>query len=451
MRCPKCGNELSREEAFCGQCGAPTLLPARPPETANPPAPRTGGLLRSFNTQAAPPSSPYNPNPAPPSSPYNIQPAPPSNPNHPGMMPPAANSYNLGTPPPSQPLPTRPPAPGPVAGPGQPPFPPRPAGPQQPNDFYQDATEAMIVSPPNGNPNYPQQRFLQAPLQGGYPGTGAYGPPMQPFQAGSHTGPGYPLVQAFPSGQGYGYGMQPNAAQSQKQRGNSFLVIVCVLFVIAFLIAAGVGTLYLLRNQSSQAAAPAATPVPQATTIPSPTPSPVPTSTPTPIATPSPTLTPSPAPDPGFTFCDESCTTNGYSVEYPSTWQQGTTSDNTGVEFKSPKAPDEYAAFKATASTGSDKASDLVNNDLQNNFASRQDYAAPSSLQSTTIGGVTWVYSVATYTLNGQMERIEVYATVRQGRDYIIELQAPDGQFDQINSRYFVTMLGNFQFQSGTT
>src|SRR5229473_2114159 len=125
MRCPKCGNELSREEAFCGQCGAPTLLPARPPETANPPAPRTGGLLRSFNTQAAPPS----------------------NPNHPGMMPPAANSYNLGTPPPSQPLPTRPPAPGPVAGPGQPPFPPRPAGPQQPNDFYQDATEAMIVSP----------------------------------------------------------------------------------------------------------------------------------------------------------------------------------------------------------------------------------------------------------------------------------------------------------------
>jgi hypothetical protein len=439
MRCPKCGNELSREEAFCGQCGAPTMLPARPPETANPPAPRTGGLLRSYNTNAAPPSSPYNTQAMPRSSPY-----------HPGMMSPPANSYNVGTPPPSQPPPTRPPATGPVTGQGQPPHPPRPSGPQQPNEFYQDATEAMIVSPTNSNPNYPQQRFLQAPLQGGYPGTGAYGPPMQPFQTGNHTGPGYPPVQAFPSGQGYGYGMQPNAAQSQKQRGNAFLIIVCVLFVVAFLMAAGVGTLYLLRNQSSQAAAPAATPVPQATTIPSTTPSLVPTATPTPIPTPSPTLTPTPAPDPGFTFCDASCTTNGYSVEYPSIWRQGTTSDNTGVEFKSPRAPDEYAAFKATASTGSDKASDLVNNDLQNNFSSQPDFAAPGSLQSTTIGGVTWVYSVATYTLNSQTERIEVYATVRQGKDYIIELQAPDDQFDQINSRYFVTMLGNFEFQSGT-
>ncbi|HET8851660.1 MAG TPA: hypothetical protein VFN02_03980 [Ktedonobacteraceae bacterium] len=411
------------------------MLPARPPETANPPAPRTGGLLRSYNTNAAPPSSPYNTQAMPRSSPY-----------HPGMMSPPANSYNVGTPPPSQPPSTRPPATGPVTGQGQPPHPPRPSGPQQPNEFYQDATEAMIVSPTNSNPNYPQQRFLQ----GGYPETGAYGPPMQPFQTGNYTGPGYPPVQAFPSGQGYGYGMQPNSAQSQKQRGKAFLIIVCVLFVVAFLMAAGVGTLYLLRNQSSQAAAPAATPVPQATTIQSPTPSLVPTSTPTPIPTPSPALTPSPAPDPGFTFCDESCTTNGYSVEYPSNWQQRTTSDSTGVEFRNPKAPDEYAAFKATASTGSDKASDLVNNDLQNNFSSQTNYAAPGSLQSTTIGGVTWVYSVATYTLNGQTERIEVYATVRQGKNYIIELQAPDDQFDQINSRYFVTMLGNFEFQSGT-
>ena len=86
MRCPKCGNELSREEAFCGQCGAPTMLPARPPETVNPPAPHTGGLLRSYNTNAAPPSSPYNTQAVPRSSPY-----------HPGMMSPQANSYNVGT------------------------------------------------------------------------------------------------------------------------------------------------------------------------------------------------------------------------------------------------------------------------------------------------------------------------------------------------------------------
>jgi len=277
-----------------------------------------------------------------------------------------------------------------------------------------------------------------------------YNPQMQPFQKGNQTGPGYPPLQAFPSGQGYNYGMQPNVTPPPKQRGNVFLIIVCIMFVFAFLIAAGFGAIYLLRNQSSQPTTPATTSAPQATPIPSPMPSPTPISSPTPIPTPSPAITPTPAPAPGFSYCDASCTTNGYSVEYPSTWKQGTTSDSTGVEFKNPTAHDEYAAFKATSSTGSDTANDLVNNDLQNNFASQQGYTAPTSSQSTTIGGVTWVYSVATYTLNNQTERIEVFATVRQGKDYIIELQAPDSQFDDINSQYFVTMLGNFQFQSGS-
>jgi hypothetical protein len=275
-----------------------------------------------------------------------------------------------------------------------------------------------------------------------------YNLPVQPFQTGNYANSSYPPMPPFPTGQGYGYGMQPNVPPSQKQHGRVFLVIICIMFVIAFLGATGIGALYLLRNQSPQAITPATTSAPQATAIPTPSPTAIPS--PTPIPSPSPTLTPTPAAVPGFTFCDASCTTNGYSVQYPSSWIQGTTSDSTGVEFKNPQSHDIYAAFKATSSTGSEQASDLVNNDLQNNFSSLQDYAAPTSLQSTTIGGVTWVYSAATYTLNSQTERIQVYATVRQDKDYIIELQAPDDQFDLINSKYFVTMLANFQFQSGT-
>jgi hypothetical protein len=40
-----------------------------------------------------------------------------------------------------------------------------------------------------------------------------------------------------------------------------------------------------------------------------------------------------------------------------------------------------------------------------------------------------------------------VYATVHQGKAYIIELQAPDAQFDSANTQYFEAMLGRFQFQ----
>lgn len=441
MRCPKCGNELSREEAFCGQCGAPTILPANPPQMTNAPAPRNGGLLRAYNAQSSPQSGALNTNASPQAGSFNTQAVPPSSPYPQGTMPPN-NSYPMSPPPPSQPA--RPQFPGPSSG--QLPSPPRRTGPQQPKNFYQDATEAMIVSPANGNPNYPPYGSPAAPPQN--PGPSRYNLPAQPFQTGNFANPGYPPMQPFPSGQGYGYGMQPNVAPSPKQHGRTFLIVVCIMFVIAFLVATGVGALYLLRNQSPQATTPSSTFAPQATTIPTPSPTSIPS--PTPIPSPSPTLTPTSAAVPGFTFCDASCTTNGYSVEYPSGWVQGTTSDSTGVEFKNPQSHDIFAAFKATGSTGSEQASDLVNTDLQNNFASLQNYAAPTSLQSTTIGGVTWVFSAATFTLNNQTERIEVYATVRQGKDYIIELEAPDAQFDLVNSRYFVTMLANFQFQSGT-
>jgi len=43
--------------------------------------------------------------------------------------------------------------------------------------------------------------------------------------------------------------------------------------------------------------------------------------------------------------------------------------------------------------------------------------------------------------------RIEVYATIHQGKAYIIELQALDSQFDAVNTQYFERMLVRFQFQ----
>ncbi len=96
-------------------------------------------------------------------------------------------------------------------------------------------------------------------------------------------------------------------------------------------------------------------------------------------------------------------------------------------------------------------ASTLVDNDLQSGFSSQPGYIAPTSKSVTTIGGETWTYAIAYYQLNNQKERVEVFATVHAGKGYVIELQAADSQFDAVNSQYFQTMIGRFQFLQSTS
>ena len=57
---------------------------------------------------------------------------------------------------------------------------------------------------------------------------------------------------------------------------------------------------------------------------------------------------------------------------------------------------------------------------------------APTSTETTRLVETNWTYAIAHYTLNSQTERIEVFATVYQGKAYIIELQAAESQFDTI-------------------
>ena len=93
-------------------------------------------------------------------------------------------------------------------------------------------------------------------------------------------------------------------------------------------------------------------------------------------------------------------------------------------------------------------AGQLVNNDL-NNFSSKPGYNAPTPTPSSnaTIGGENWSFQIAYYQFHNQTERVEVYATVHQGKAYIIELQALDSEFDAVNTQYFERMLVRFQFQ----
>src|ERR1700730_10102606 len=142
MICPKCGNQVSSEEVFCGQCGTPmtpNAAPVPPDGTANASPPHSG-LLSSYHTQMVPPSGTY-----PPRS---------------GALP-APNGYNPASPAQSgnafiadQQMR--------MAGP-----PPQP----QESGFYQDATEAISALPPNySGQGYPQQGLPPGSMQGGnYP------------------------------------------------------------------------------------------------------------------------------------------------------------------------------------------------------------------------------------------------------------------------------------------
>jgi hypothetical protein len=318
-------------------------------------------------------------------------------------------------------------------------------GSQQQSGFYQDPTQAMTVLPPNQVQSYPtvhpQQTYSSSPLPGGYSGAGQYTPQMQPFQSGNYTGTIYPPTQSFPTGQGSG--MPPGfTPPPPKKRSNLALIIISICITLAILTIFAFGATYLLRNNASNKAQSShqnatATSIPTPTLVPSPSPTP----------TPSPTLTPTATPDAGFTLCDTTCTSNGFSIEYPSSWLQKPTNDSTGIQFTNPSQLDEFAAFKTPGITTMN-AGQLVNTDL-NNFSSQQGYIAPTPTPSSnaTIGGENWSYQIAYYQLNSQTERIEVYATIHQGKAYIIELQTLDAQFDAVNTQYFERMLVRFQFQ----
>jgi zinc-ribbon domain len=396
MRCPNCSNEISLEETFCGQCGTPVILSAKPVDPTN----RQGLLSGGYYSVTSPSSDTYRS----------------------GMLLPANN---------------------------QPPM--MSSGSQQQMSFHQDPTQAMTVLPFQQVQNlptmYPQQNYENPSIPAGYSGTGQYTPQIQPFQSSNNTGTMYPPTQTFSTGQGYG--MPPGFTTPPPQkRSNLTLIIISICITIALIAILVFGATFLFRtNTSNSNKTQPSHQIATATSIPTPTmvPSPSPTAAPSP--TPSPSLTPTPTPDAGFSLCDNTCTSNGFSLEYPSAWSQNPTTDTTGTQFANPSQTDEFAAFKNRGIT-SMNAGQLVNNDL-NNFSSQPGYNAPTSTPSSnaTIDGENWSFQIAYYQLQNQTVRIEVYATIYQGKSYIIELQALDSKFDTVNTQYFERMLVRFQFQ----
>jgi hypothetical protein len=411
MKCQTCGNELTPGEAFCGQCGTPAAAPP-PGYQAHMPSTRSG-LLSTAAYGSGPSLNTYQPGAFPPAqaSRTNVPP---------GMMPSAPDSAPLA-----------------------------PASSYQQTGFYHEATEAMSPVQSGLLPGYQQQPgYPGAPGPASYPDRRQYTPQatptMQPFQTGNYAGP-LPTQHPFGTGQGYTYGPQSNLPPPPQKQNNHVILIVCITLVIILLGAVTITTFAIMNKSTTNQV------TIQPTTVPTAAPTLAPTPSPTPAPTPSPTAAPvaTPAPDTGFAWCDTNCNQYGFTTEFPLTWSGAPTTNSTGVQFSDPTTPEVYAAFKAPGAT-SGASNDILMNDIQTTFASQPGYVAPTTPPATaTIGGAPWSATAISYNdAQNQPVYAEVYATVYQGKAYIIELQAPsaNNQFDAIKQQYFVNMLVKFQF-----
>ncbi len=206
MKCPKCGNQLTQEEVFCGQCGTPISMKPPVPQTemASMPSPRSG-LLKAHH-----PTTPFTPDQ---SNGYN-----------PGSSPTSPQTQNTRMP--SLPDPTQNPATT------------HPSGPNRQTGFYHDATEAMSSLPQSTKsqallPGYPPQEF-PGPTRSNYPTPAQFGPQTYPFQTGNYNGPMPTQQRTFAPGQGYNYGTRGQVpVPPQKQSGNPVILVVCITLVVA--------------------------------------------------------------------------------------------------------------------------------------------------------------------------------------------------------------------------
>lgn len=417
MKCPRCGNDVGPDEAFCGQCGTPMTQAAQPTEMVNTPTQRTGFPGGYTNNN---PNYPQRSQQLPPGQGAFTPQIPPSN---------AFNNTTMAMPPG-----------GPVAPHQQPQQGPGALEPQHQSGFYQDATEAMTSLPSNRGQGYPagyQQQGFSG--QGGYAGGSQYG--QFGTQVSNFAPSNYPS-SPIPVGQGYSNPPQPTPPPKKQTSGVLVFAIICLL--VAIIAVSAFGAIYFLHNHGPRTSN-VPTPPPTVAISPTTVPSPTPTPTVAPTPSPSPTIVPTPTPDANFAWCT-TCTTNGFLVEYPQGWNQTNDGATTNIRFVNPGASDQYAEFKTPGATTSN-ASQLVANDLQTTFASQPGYTAPTGSSTATIGGENWIYEIAYYQLNGQQEQVQVYATVHQQNAYIIELQAATSQFPTVNTQYYATMLGRFQFQ----
>lgn len=170
--------------------------------------------------------------------------------------------------------------------------------------------------------------------------------------------------------------------------------------------------------------------------------------------TPSPTVYPTPTPMAGFQVYMPRDRSEGFLIQYPETWIAS--SNYPGVEFDDDRVNPTHEvqvllpgdATAVGVSGDPNDASVWVNYEL-NKLAEKwgtsfSQVAGPAP--AVQINNVTWQSGQAMLSENQTHIRVQVYATVHNGKVFIInQLAGSDTYYDSV-SRYFMPMLRSFTF-----
>lgn len=181
---------------------------------------------------------------------------------------------------------------------------------------------------------------------------------------------------------------------------------------------------------------------------------PTPTATPAPTATDAPTATP--APIDGFQFYRDPA--NHYIIQYPLGWVVSSDNTSQGIEFCDDCTNPGYIVQVDTPSNLGDVGPPANQNSAAgwvtyalNGLASRLQSGTLTPLgeqQPITIGGVVWQSGggLVTDSNGGARFRVQVYATVHDGKPYILVLSTTDDRFTAGTIQFFGPMLQSFEF-----
>jgi hypothetical protein len=169
------------------------------------------------------------------------------------------------------------------------------------------------------------------------------------------------------------------------------------------------------------------------------------------------TATPSPSPTPQTGFLVYSDKANGFLVQYPQNWSVDSSAAPV-IQFSDDSNETGYVMQVALPSLSSlpDASSDpssattWVNYEL-NIFAQKypQNFIMLNSGMTTReIGGVTWQSGAGLITNNSSGIHLQVYATVYQGKPYLINLLSAQDRFSAGTLEFFDPMLSSFAFMT---
>jgi hypothetical protein len=174
-----------------------------------------------------------------------------------------------------------------------------------------------------------------------------------------------------------------------------------------------------------------------------------------PTAAPTATLTPSPAPSvtAGFTlYVDDAA---GFQISYPTVWSASPT--HPGVEFDDSSSTQSYlvqvlptdASTVPDTSDATSAAASLVDLELSGvelKWGSANFQRLEGPIPPAAIGGQTWQSGIALIGPPTARIRIQVYATIYNGKPFVITLGALDELFARGQQQYFQPMLASFTF-----